>query len=141
MPFIYGHVFVLPGTSFCSPLSLGVAVYHHRDVPQRPRAKNHRPSLVELLAAIPSVIYGLWGSSYWRPCCVSTLSRSGQDARLTGFFSGPDVRAGDAGPGKAIIMAIMVVPIIASIARGTPGVSLRTSREAVLGGGCDSLLK
>jgi phosphate transport system permease protein len=130
MPFIYGTLV----SSFLAlllavPLSLGVAVYITEMCPQRLRAIIS--FLVELLAAIPSVIYGLWGifvlapllREYGEPFLAKTLG-------WTGFFSGPMYGLGMLAAG--IIMAIMVVPIIASITREVLTAVPQNQREAVL---------
>jgi phosphate transport system permease protein len=130
MPFIYGTLV----SSFLAlllavPLSLGVAVYITEMCPQRLRAIIS--FLVELLAAIPSVIYGLWGifvlapllREYVEPFLARTLG-------WTGFFSGPMYGLGMLAAG--IIMAIMVVPIIASITREVLTAVPQNQREAVL---------
>ena len=130
VPFIYGTLV----SSFLAlllavPLSLGVAVYITEMCPQRLRAIIS--FLVELLAAIPSVIYGLWGifvlapllREYVEPFLAKTLG-------WTGFFSGPMYGLGMLAAG--IIMAIMVVPIIASITREVLTAVPQNQREAVL---------
>ena len=75
MPFIYGTLV----SSFLAlllavPLSIGVAVFVTEMCPQRLRS--YISFLVELLAAIPSVIYGCGESSSWLRCCAITLSPS-----------------------------------------------------------------
>ncbi len=130
LTFIYGTLV----SSFLAlllavPLSIGVAVYITEMCPQRLRAIIS--FLVELLAAIPSVIYGLWGifvlapllRDYVEPFLAKTLG-------WTGFFTGPAYGIGMLAAG--IIMAIMVVPIIASITREVLSAVPQNQREAVL---------
>jgi len=130
MPFIYGTLV----SSFLAlllavPLSVGVAVYITEMCPQSLRAIIS--FLVELLAAIPSVIYGLWGifvlapllRDYVEPFLAKTLG-------WTGFFGGPMYGIGMLAAG--IIMAIMVVPIVASITREVLSAVPQNQREAVL---------
>ncbi len=129
-PFIYGTLV----SSFLAlliavPLSIGVAVFVTEMCPQRLRAIIS--FLVELLAAIPSVIYGLWGifvlapllREYVEPFLAKTLG-------WTGFFTGPMYGIGMLAAG--IIMAIMVVPVIASITREVMTAVPQNQREAVL---------
>ena len=114
-PFIFGTLV----SSFLAlllavPLSIGVAVYVTEMCPVRLRAIIS--FLVELLAAIPSVIYGLWAifvlapllRGYVEPALAKTLG-------WTGLFTGPMYGLGMLAAG--IILAIMIVPIIASITR------------------------
>ncbi len=130
MPFIYGTLV----SSFLAlliavPLSIGVAVYVTEMCPVRLRAIIS--FLVELLAAIPSVIYGLWGifvlapllRVYVEPFLARTLG-------WTGFFDGPMYGLGMLAAG--IIMSIMVIPIIASITREVLTAVPQNQREAVL---------
>jgi phosphate transport system permease protein len=130
MPFIYGTlVSSLLALLLAVPLSVGVAVYLTEMCPIR-----WRPIisfLVELLAAIPSVVYGLWAifvlapllRDYVEPFLAKTLG-------WTGLFTGPIYGIGMLAAG--IIMAIMVVPIIASITREVLTAVPQNQREAVL---------
>jgi phosphate transport system permease protein len=85
----------------------------------------------ELLAAIPSVIYGLWAifvlvpilRNYVEPFLAKTLG-------WTGFFEGAPYGIGMLGAG--IILAIMIIPIISSITREVLQVVPQHQREAVL---------
>ena len=130
MPFIYGTLV----SSFLAlllavPLSIGVAVYITEMCPQGLRSIIS--FLVELLAAIPSVIYGLWGifvlapllRDYVEPFLAKTLG-------WTGLFSGPMYGLGMLAAG--IILAIMIVPVIASITREVMTAVPQNQREAVL---------
>ena len=130
VPFIYGTLV----SSFLAlliavPLSVGVAVYITEMCPMRLRAIIS--FLVELLAAIPSVIYGLWGifvlapllRVYVEPFLAKTLG-------WTGLFGGPMYGIGMLAAG--IIMSIMVIPIVASITREVLTAVPQNQREAVL---------
>lgn len=128
--FIYGTlVSSFLALALAVPLSVGVAVYITEMCPQGLRAIIS--FLVELLAAIPSVIYGLWGifvlapllRDYVEPFLSKTLG-------WTGFFTGPAYGIGMLA--AAIIMAIMVVPIVASITREVLSAVPQNQREAVL---------
>ena len=130
MPFIYGTlVSSLIALVVAIPFSVGVAVYITEMCPQGLRAIIS--FLVELLAAIPSVIYGLWGifvlapllRDYLEPFLAKTLG-------WTGLFTGPMYGLGMLAAG--IILAIMIVPIIASITREVISAVPQNQREAVL---------
>jgi phosphate transport system permease protein len=130
MPFIYGTlVSSLLALLLAVPLSVGVAVYVTEMCPVRLRAIIS--FLVELLAAIPSVIYGLWAifvlapllRDYVEPFLAKTLG-------WTGLFTGPMYGLGMLAAG--IILAIMIVPIIASITREVLTAVPQNQREAVL---------
>jgi phosphate transport system permease protein len=130
LPFIYGTLV----SSFLAllmavPLGVGVAVYMTEICPRA-----LRPTVsffVELLAAIPSVVYGLWGifvlaplmREYGQPFLRKTLG-------WTGFFEGPPYGIGMIS--AAVILAIMIVPFISSITREVMLAVPQTQREAVL---------
>jgi len=111
------------------PLSIGVAVYVTEMCPMKLRSIIS--FLVELLAAIPSVIYGLWAvfvlapllRNYLEPFLAKTLG-------WTGLFTGPMYGIGMLAAG--IILAIMIVPIISSITREVLSAVPQSQREAVL---------
>src|SRR5215472_8238021 len=130
LPFIYGTlVSSLLALLMAVPLSVGVAVYVTEMCPVGLRGTIS--FLVELLAAIPSVIYGLWGifvlapllREYVQPVLAIYLG-------WTGLFSGPQFGLGMLAAG--IILAIMIVPIVASITREVLSAVPQNQREAVL---------
>ena len=130
LPFIYGTlVSSLLALVIAVPLSVGVAVFTTEMCPKALRGP--LSFFVELLAAIPSVIYGLWAifilvpllSGYIQPFLAKTLG-------WTGLFSGPPYGIGMLAAG--IILAIMIVPIISSITREVLMVVPQHQREGVL---------
>jgi phosphate transport system permease protein len=130
MPFIYGTlVSSLLALIIAVPLSVGVAVFTTEMCPKALRGP--LSFFVELLAAIPSVVYGLWAifvlipllSNYIQPFLSKTLG-------WTGFFEGPPYGIGMLAAG--IILAIMIIPIISSITREVLMVVPQHQREAVL---------
>jgi phosphate transport system permease protein len=130
LPFVYGTlVSSLVALIIAVPLSIGVAVFTTEMCPKKLRGP--LSFFVELLAAIPSVIYGLWAifvlvpllSEYVQPFLARTLG-------WTGLFSGPPYGIGMLAAG--IILAIMIIPIISSIAREVLQVVPQHQREGVL---------
>jgi phosphate transport system permease protein len=130
LPFIYGTlVSSLLALVIAIPLSVGVAVFTTEMCPKWLRGP--LSFTTELLAAIPSVIYGLWAifvlvpllRAYVQPFLARTLG-------WTGLFSGPPYGIGMLAAG--IILAIMVIPIISSITREVLTVVPQHQREAVL---------
>jgi phosphate transport system permease protein len=130
LPFIYGTLV----SSFLAlliavPLSVGVAVFTTEMCPKALRGP--LSFFVELLAAIPSVVYGLWAifvlvpllSGYIQPFLARTLG-------WTGFFDGPPYGISMLAAG--IILAIMIIPIISSITREVLMVVPQHQREAAL---------
>jgi phosphate transport system permease protein len=130
LPFVYGTlVSSLVALIIAVPLSIGVAVFTTEMCPRKLRGP--LSFFVELLAAIPSVIYGLWAifvlvpllGEYVQPFLARTLG-------WTGLFSGPPYGIGMLAAG--IILAIMIIPIISSIAREVLQVVPQHQREGVL---------
>jgi phosphate transport system permease protein len=115
LPFVYGTL-VSSGIALvlAVPISIAVAVFVTYQAPTKLR----RPviSMVELLAAIPSVAYGLWGifvlipfmRDYVTPALKSTLG-------FLPIFQGPSFGASMLTAG--LILAIMVTPIITAVSR------------------------
>jgi phosphate transport system permease protein len=129
-PFVYGTlVSSLLALIIAVPLSVGVAVFTTEMCPKVFRAP--LSFFVELLATIPSVIYGLWAifvlvpilSQYVEPALAKTLG-------WTGLFTGPAYGFGMLAAG--IVLAIMIVPIISSITREVLAVVPQHQREGVL---------
>ncbi len=130
LPFIYGTlVSSLLGVLIALPLSVGTALFLTELCPRKLRA--FLSLLVELLAAIPSVIYGLWAifvlSPFLRVYVEPFLARY---FGWTGLFSGPKYGWGMLAAG--IVLAIMIIPIIASITREVITAVPRVQREAAL---------
>lgn len=130
MPFIYGTlVSSLVALALAVPLSVGVSVFVTELCPRFLRGIIS--FTVELLAAIPSVIYGLWGIFVLVPILRNYVQPFlGKYLGWTGFFGGPAYGIGMLAAG--IILAIMIVPIIASITREVLVAVPQSQREAVL---------
>ncbi|MGB8889128.1 MAG: phosphate ABC transporter permease subunit PstC [Candidatus Korobacteraceae bacterium] len=130
LPFIYGTlVSSLLALVLAVPLSVGVAVFVTEMCPQSLRAIIS--FLVELLAAIPSVVYGLWAIFVLAPLLrVYVEPFLGKTLGWTGLFTGTPYGIGMLAAG--IILAIMIVPIIASITREVLSAVPQNQREAVL---------
>ena len=130
LPFVYGTlVSSLLALIIAVPLSVGVAVFTTEMCPRAVRAP--LSFFVELLAAIPSVIYGLWAifvlvpllTRYVGPVLSRTLG-------WTKLFEGPSF--GYSMLAAGIILAIMIVPIISSITREVLMAVPQHQREAAL---------
>jgi phosphate transport system permease protein len=114
LPFIWGTLYSsILALLLATPVSLGIAVFISELCP----ARIQRPLvfLTELLAAIPSIVYGLWGVFVLVPA-VRALEASMPGAlRQLPFFSGPARGVGMLA--AALILAVMVVPFTSSVAR------------------------
>jgi phosphate transport system permease protein len=130
MPFIYGTlVSSLVALVLAVPLAVGVSIFVTELCPRYLRGPIS--FTVELLAAIPSVIYGLWGIFVLAPILRNDVQPwLGKYFGWTGLFVGPAYGIGMLAAG--IILAIMIIPIIASITREVLVAVPRSQREAVL---------
>ncbi len=115
LPFIYGTVVSsLIGLLIAVPLSLATAVYLTELAPLWIRSP--LTSLIEMLAAIPSVILGLWAIFVMIPFLRTFIYPALQSVLgWTPLFSGPIYGIGMLSGG--IILAIMIIPIITSVSR------------------------
>jgi phosphate transport system permease protein len=130
LPFIYGTVVSsLVALCIAVPLAIGLAIFLTEMCPRALRSP--LAFLTELLAAIPSVVYGLWAvfvlvpllREHVNPVLVKVLG-------WTTLFSGPNYGIGMLAAG--VILAIMILPIISSLTREVMSAVPHTQREAVL---------
>ncbi|MGQ9718836.1 MAG: phosphate ABC transporter permease subunit PstC [Nitrososphaerales archaeon] len=128
LPFIYGTVTSsIIALIIAVPISLGIAIYLSELTPKRLRS--HLSFMVELLAAVPSVVYGLWGlfvmvpwiRDVLQPFLESTLG-------FLPFFQGPKFGIGMLAGG--VILAIMIIPTISAVSREVMLAVPDTQREA-----------
>jgi phosphate transport system permease protein len=131
LPFLYGTLV----SSFLAlllavPLAIGVAVFLTEMCPRVLRAP--LAFITELLAAIPSVIYGLWAVFVLVPLLREHLNPwLIKGFGWAGFFAG-DNPTGLGFLAAGIILAIMILPIISSLTREVMTAVPRSQREAVL---------
>lgn len=114
-----------------TPLAIGVAIFVSEFAPSWLR--HPLAFLVDLLAAIPSVVYGLWGILVLIPAIRTYLMPFVRDTLGLGslpFFSGPAY--GPSILAAGLILSIMVLPYISSISREVLLAVPRSQREAAL---------
>ena len=130
LPFIYGTIVSsLLSLVIAVPLAVGVAIFLTEMCPRFLRGA--LAFFTELLAAIPSVVYGLWAifvlvpllRQYVNPFLITTLGWSG-------IFAGPNYGFGMLSAG--VILSIMILPIISSLTREVMSAVPHAQREAVL---------
>ena len=128
LPFIWGTLYSsLIALVLATPIALGIAIYIVEIAPERLR----RPLAftTELLASIPSIVYGLWGIFFLVPFVrkIETAVAATPLSRLP-LFSGPPYGIGMLAAG--LILTIMVTPFISSVAREVLRAVPMTQREA-----------
>lgn len=119
------------------PVSFGIAVFLTELSPRWLR----RPLgiAIELLAGIPSIVYGMWGllffaplfAKYAQPAIAATL---GNVPVLGALFQGPQLGIGMLTAG--IILAVMIIPFITSVMRDVFEVTPAMIKESAYGLGC-----
>lgn len=120
-PFIYGTLATsLMSLVLAVPFSLGVAVFLTELCPTWLRMP--LGWLFELLAAVPSVVFGLWGIFVFLPNVVAPVgnflaSSLGKLPILSTFFAGPTPASGASLLAAALILSIMITPTITAITR------------------------
>ena len=113
-PFIWGTLYSsILALIISTPIALGIAIYISELAPQWLR----RPLvfLTELLAAIPSIVYGLWGIFVLVPFVRSLQVATPEWMRDIPLFTGPPLGVGMLS--AALILAIMVIPFSSSVTR------------------------
>jgi phosphate transport system permease protein len=114
LPFIWGTLYSsVLALLVAAPISLGIAVFISELCPavlQQPLV-----FLTELLAAIPSIVYGLWGIFVLVPAVRAIEVAMPAALRHLPLFSGPPLGVGMLA--AALILAIMVIPFTSSVAR------------------------
>ena len=114
LPFIWGTLYSsVLALLIATPIALGIAVFISELCP----AALRRPLvfLTELLAAIPSIVYGLWGIFVMVPIVRAIEVALPDSLRQLPLFSGPPLGVGLLA--AAIILAVMVIPFTSSVSR------------------------
>ena len=125
-PFIWGTLYSsVLALMISAPISLGIATYISELCP--PVLRQPLTFLTELLAAIPSIVYGLWGLFVLVPVVRQIEEMVPASLRETALFSGPPIGLGMLSAG--LILAVMVTPFISSLAREVLKAVPRTQRE------------
>jgi phosphate transport system permease protein len=126
-PFIWGTLYSsILALLLAAPISLGIAVFISELAPNR--LKPVLVFLTELLAAIPSIVYGLWGMFVLVPAVRALETSIPQALKATPFFSGPPFGLGMLS--AALILAVMVIPFTSSVAREVLKAVPTAQREA-----------
>jgi phosphate transport system permease protein len=126
-PFIWGTLYSsLLALLIAAPISLGIATYLSELCP--PILRQPLIFLTELLAAIPSIVYGLWGIFVLVPMVRQVELATPDSWHRLPLFSGPPIGLGMLS--AALILAVMITPFISSLAREVLKQVPRAQREA-----------
>ena len=112
------------------PLAIGVALAVSHYAPRQ--IATVIGYMVDLLAAVPSVIYGLWGGLFLGPRLVPLYDWLAEHLSWIPFFAGPASTTGRTILTASIVLAIMVLPIVTAISREIFAQTPRLNEEAAL---------
>jgi len=129
-PFVYGTLVTSAFALLLGvPISLGVAIFLSELAPAKLRVP--LTYVVELLAAVPSVVYGFWGLKVLAPVMASSIEPAVQG--LLGFL--PLFQGTPTGSDKfsaSVILAVMIIPTISAVSREALRAVPQSQREAAL---------
>jgi phosphate transport system permease protein len=127
LPFIWGTLYSsLLALLISTPIALGIAIFVSELAPRGLRTP--LAFLTELLAAIPSIVYGLWGIFVLVPVVRGLEASTPAWLKKIPLFSGPPLGVGMLSAG--LILAVMVIPFTSSVAREVLKAVPATQREA-----------
>ena len=119
------------------PISFGIALFLTETCPvwlRRPLG-----TAIELLAGIPSIVYGIWGLFVFAPLFAEYIQPPLQELLgdvpvIGGWFSGPPIGVGILA--ASIVLALMIIPFIASVMRDVFETVPHVLKESAYGVGC-----
>jgi phosphate transport system permease protein len=115
-PLVYGTLWAAALALVMSfPLAIGIALFISHYAPRRIAAT--LGYLVDLLAAVPSVVYGLWGAAVLAPALQPSYTWLAENLSFIPFFAGPASGTGRTILTAAIVLGVMVLPIITAVSR------------------------
>jgi phosphate transport system permease protein len=113
------------------PVAVGSALYVSEYA--RPRVGRVIGWLVELLAAVPSVVFGLWGLHFLVPRAIPMQRWLAEHLGFIPIFKNPEGRFGQSMFVASVVLALMVLPIVAAVTREVFAQVPRELREAAFG--------
>jgi phosphate transport system permease protein len=116
LPLVYGTLLAaVLALAMAVPVAIGVALYISHYAPRR--LATFLGYLVDLLAAVPSVVYGLWGIGWLARRLVPFYEWLNSTFGFVPFFAGPPSPTGRTMLTAGIVLAVMILPIITAICR------------------------
>jgi phosphate transport system permease protein len=137
---VYGALSFIFGTAITAliavivavPMSLGIALFITQVAP--PRVRRTLISVIDLVAVVPSVVFGLWGILVFAPWLqdrFTTIHGWFGDVPVLGSIFGP-VGGGRTFMTAGLILAVMITPIVSSVARDVIDTTPQTDRDGAL---------
>lgn len=130
-PLLFGTVLIAGlALLLAFPVSVGIAVFITHYAPRK--LSTILSSVIDLLAAIPSVVYGLWGALILVPAITGFWAWVAKYLGWIPLFSGPVAAPARSVATVALVLAVMIVPIITSVARDICAQAPKLQQEAAL---------
>ncbi len=130
-PLVFGSLLAAAlALLFAVPVSVGIGLFISHYAPRR--LASGLGYIVDLLAAIPSVIYGLWGALVLSPAVLPVWEFLGARLGWIPFFSGDVSPTGRVLLTVAIVLAVMILPIVTAVCREVFLQTPRLHEEAAL---------
>ncbi|GAW51788.1 MULTISPECIES: phosphate ABC transporter permease subunit PstC [unclassified Nocardioides] len=130
-PLVFGTVLAaVVALIIAVPFSIGVALFISHYAP--PRVAGPLAYVIDLLAAVPSVVYGLWGGLALGQAMKPVFGWLFDNLSFLPFFEGPPSVTGRTILTAGIVLAIMVVPITTAISREVFAQTPRLHEEAAM---------
>jgi phosphate transport system permease protein len=130
-PLVFGTILAaVVALVIAVPFSIGVALFISHYAPAR--IASPIAYVIDLLAAVPSVVYGLWGGLALAPALRPAIDWLYDHLSFIPFFAGPPSVTGRTMLTAGIVLAIMVVPITTAISREVFAQTPRLHEEAAM---------
>ena len=130
-PLVFGTIWAAAlALLIALPISIGIALYISHFAPRR--LATPLGYAIDLLAAIPSVVYGLWGITVLAPAVHPLYSWLVDNVGWIPLFAGPVSGTGRTILTVAIVLAVMILPIITALSREIFLQTPRLHEEAAL---------
>jgi phosphate transport system permease protein len=130
-PLLFGTLLAaLLALLVATPLAVGIALFITYFAPRR--MAQGLGYLVDLLAAIPSIVYGFWGIAWLAPRLVPFYEWLEEHLGFIPLFAGPASATGRTMLTAGIVLAVMILPIISAISREVFSQAPALHREAAL---------
>ena len=130
-PLVFGTVLAASiALIVATPLAIGIALFVTLYAP--PRVAAPFAYLIDLLAAVPSVVFGLWGANFLGPQLVPLYSWLAAHLSWIPLFAGPASATGRTMFTAGLVLAIMILPIVTALCREVFRQAPQLQQEAAL---------
>lgn len=130
-PLLFGTLLAaVIALAVATPFAVAVALFISHYAP--PRLAQSLGYLVDLLAAIPSLVYGLWGVTVLAPAVVPSAQWLQENLGFIPLFAGPASTTGRTMLVAGLVLAVMILPIISAVSREVFLQTPRLHEEAAL---------